>query len=77
MLTVYIQRQMREEIARLGPADVLVRVRIAGMLPTDFRKAAQGIDEGYQQVMKHQQALSRFSTAGAIPAVYRSPAGAA
>ena len=63
VLTIFVQRQMRQEIARLGPKDALVRVKIEDMGPTDFVKVANGIDVGYQQIMQQRAVLARFSTA--------------
>ena len=61
VLTIFVQKQMREEIARLGPGDALVRVKVEDMELTDFVKAAKGIDTGYQQMMQQRTALARFS----------------
>jgi len=61
VLSIFIQRQMRGEIARLGPGDALVRVKVEEMAPTDFVKAAKGIDAGYQQMMQRREGLARYS----------------
>lgn len=61
VLTIFVQKQMERQIARLGPGDVLLRVDLAGMTTTDFVKAAQGIDLGYQWVMDHRAELAHLS----------------
>ena len=61
VLTIFVQKQTRTEIARLGPRDVLVRVSQEDMSASDFVKAAKGIDAGGQQAMKARTSLARFS----------------
>jgi NTE family protein len=61
VLTIFVQRQTREEIARLGPGDALVRLKVEDMATTDFAKAAKGIDTGYRQIMERRTSLARFS----------------
>jgi NTE family protein len=61
VLTIFTQNQMRDEIARLGPGDTLVRIKIEDMAPTDFVEAAKGIDAGYQQTMQRSRELARYS----------------
>jgi NTE family protein len=61
VLSIFMQNQMSEQIARLGPADTVVRVDVPNMAPTDFPRAARGIDTGYQETMKRRDELMRYS----------------
>jgi NTE family protein len=61
VLTIFVQKQMREQLARLGPDDALLRIKVDDFGPTDFVKAAKGIDVGYQQTMQESSKLKRFS----------------
>ena len=61
VLTIFVQKQMREETARLGAGDALVRVKVEEMTATDYVKAAKGIDTGYQRIMQGRAALARFA----------------
>jgi hypothetical protein len=42
VLTIFVQRQMAEEIAKLGHGDILIRIATKDMDPTDFMKAGKG-----------------------------------
>jgi NTE family protein len=61
VLTIFVQKQMQKEIARLGPGDALVRIAIKDMDPTDFMKAAKAIEAGYEQTQAQKEQLRRFS----------------
>ena len=61
VLTIFVQKQTRTEIARLGPGDALVRVKVDEMSASDFVKAAKCIDAGYAQTMQARTTLARFS----------------
>jgi NTE family protein len=61
VLTIFMQNQMKKQIALLGASDTLIRVKLEGMAPTDFVKSAQGLDVGYQAAMSHRAELARYS----------------
>lgn len=61
VMTILIQRQTDAESARLGPGDILVRLKLGDMATTDFPKAEEGIDMGYAQMMERRAELARYS----------------
>ena len=61
VLVIFTQKQTRQEIARLGPGDALLKVNVENTAPTDFMKAAKSIDAGYAQAMQRKDDLARFS----------------
>jgi NTE family protein len=65
VLTIFVQKQMQKEIARLGAGDALVRIAIKDMDPTDFMKAGKAIDAGYEQTQAQKEKLRRFSAGAA------------
>jgi NTE family protein len=67
-LTILVRKQMAAEIARLGPQDTLVTLKIDDMDTTDFMKAAKAIDAGYEATMAQRAKLMRYSSAPAFKA---------
>lgn len=65
LVAIPIERQTREEIARLTTGDVLVRVKLDDFGTTDFAKASKAIDLGYQQAMSQKAELAAFSIGSA------------
>jgi NTE family protein len=65
VLNIFIQKQTREQIARLGPGDALIRLKLEDIGTTELAKAGAGIQSGYDQVMQKRTALARFSVAPA------------
>ncbi|WP_162145267.1 patatin-like phospholipase family protein [Chthoniobacter flavus] len=61
VLTIFVQKQMQEQIARLGPDDVLLRIKIEDLGAADFKKAPQVIDAGYQQTLQNRARLAHLS----------------
>jgi NTE family protein len=61
VLTIFVQKQMQAEVARLGARDALVRIKVVDMDPTDFMKAGKAIDSGYEQTIAQRAKLQRFS----------------
>jgi NTE family protein len=61
VVDIFVQKQMKEQIARLGPDDVLLRIKYQDIGPTDFKKAPQVIDTGYRQTLENRAKLSRLS----------------
>ncbi len=61
VVIILIQKQMKEQIARLGPGDVLLKIDLDDLGPTDFKKAPEVIDEGYRQTMQNRGRLARLS----------------
>jgi NTE family protein len=61
VLTLFVQKQMEADIARLGPGDALLRIPLHDVDPTDFMKAAEVIDAGYKEASKLRAKLARYS----------------
>lgn len=61
VLGIFMKNQTRGQLARLGPGDAYVRLKVEGVGPTDFPKAAASIRTGYEQTMQQRAALARFS----------------
>ena len=59
--SIFIQKQTREQIARLGPGDAYIRLNLEGVGQTDLPKAASSIQSGYEQIMQKRSTLARFS----------------
>ena len=58
---ILIQKQTREQLARLGPGDEYIHLKVEDVGPTDFPKAPTSIRYGYEQMMRKRAALARFS----------------
>ncbi len=63
MLNLFIEKETRVQIAKLAPDDFYLRLKVEDVGKSEFTKAAQGIDSGYEQVMGKREALARFSSA--------------
>lgn len=61
VVTIFVQKQMKSQIARLGPNDVLLRIKLDDLGAMDFKKAPQVIDAGYQQTLQTRGRLAHLS----------------
>lgn len=61
LIGILIQNQVREEIARLGPEDTYIRIKVKGVGSVDFSQAARAIDVGYEQTIQNRAALTRYA----------------
>lgn len=72
IFSIFIRNQSRAQIARLGVGDAYLRLKIEGIGPTDFPKAATSIALGYAEVMDQRGKLERYSVEPAEWARYLS-----
>ena len=63
MFSIFVKNQTRAQIARLGPGDAYMQLKVENVGATDFPKAAASIETGYEQTMKQRTALARFAVA--------------
>ncbi|MHA3771190.1 patatin-like phospholipase family protein [Verrucomicrobiota bacterium sgz303538] len=61
VLGIFIQNQVREEVARLGPEDTYIRINVEGVGSVNFPQAAVAIDVGYKQTIQRRAELVRYS----------------
>ena len=64
-LAIFLQKQTREQIARLGPGDAYILLDVEKVGSTDFPMAAASIQGGYEQIMRKRATLARFSVSAA------------
>lgn len=61
LVAIPIERQTREEIARLRTGDVLIKMKLDEYGTTDFSMASTAIDVGYKETMALKRDLAAFA----------------
>lgn len=61
MLNIFIAKQTKTQLARLGPGDVYFKLQVGDVGPTEFTEGAKSIGAGYEQTMGRRAALAHLS----------------